>query len=628
LKEELQAVASRCLAMIAGEKQMIEAVATLQINADTIVKNSSKVGELVDRFTTGLGLVSDLSIVDANKTVLVKAGAVRALISAFEAIGKMPEGSKKQKAQVDAAHGLLRLSSNKDAGIQIIKGGGLKAVMNAAILYPDNVELAEAAMNVLALLSSDPENVQDMLDEGAVQQIGEVCNLHPDNARILAAAGRALGFLAHNDAAALMITRHGGAQLAVDAVLLNLNDPNALANALQTISCLAVNDETVKALVEAGAIDAIIKALRKYGDNPEIVGACVQALCQLCIDADIAKEIGDKGGCPLLVQAMREHYEAEAICEMDMVLLDSLASVPENAEKLLKEELEACDLIKWSMKAYGTNVPLCEAGQSLLDTLLGPEVATMDGSVLLTPEQAESMLMSMASGSLSPNQMLTMLQNLAAACSNPANAKLLVKQGGLQQLAKIMSVNKNNEAIFHAAAGAFVNMADYAGEEAWEVMEDPMLIEALSEMIKPQSQFANPMNLQDLTKAVGCTSNIKMKPKVVQEMIKNRPFEALMKMLVESDDDMLLQNASRLLGKVRFCHLLCTLQVIELIAFTATTAIAIAIAAYTSIHHHNSFRQPQTPQHLYHNRNRLRCFRYLTTRMLPPCLPASPTSES
>ena len=76
--------------------------------------------------------------------------------------------------------------------------------------------------------------------------------------------------------------------------------------------------------------------------------------------------MGNKGGCALLVKAMREHYIDEGICEMDMVLLDSLTAVPENGKNLLEEDLQTVDLAKWILDTYPQNETLIEAGQRLL----------------------------------------------------------------------------------------------------------------------------------------------------------------------------------------------------------------------------------------------------------------------
>ena len=83
------------------------------------------VKSLIDKFNNALGLLSHLTIADKNIKPLVAAGAVKALISAFEACNNLPEGPKKDRALQDAVAGIMRLAKDPDAAKEIVKSGAL-----------------------------------------------------------------------------------------------------------------------------------------------------------------------------------------------------------------------------------------------------------------------------------------------------------------------------------------------------------------------------------------------------------------------------------------------------------------------------------------------------------------------
>ena len=133
------------------------------------------------------------------------------------------------------------------------------------------------------------------------------------------------------------------------------------------------------------------------------------------------------------------------------------------------------------------------------------------------------------------NPFRSMLTSLAKSLQNPENARMFLQKGGLQALAAVIKQSKDKEDIFYAASNAFLNLVDNGGEQAITMLEDPACVDALCSMVNAHEMFANPMSLEDLTRAVGCVAKMKLSPATVNEMLKNKPLNSLVKILVQSD---------------------------------------------------------------------------------------------
>lgn len=549
----VQNLGASTLAKIAGPEQLKKAVDQVQEISDKIIKMPGMVRSLIDKFNGNLGLLSHLTVVDKNIKPLVAAGAVRALIAAFEACNNLPAGPKKDRALNDAVKGIMRLAKDPEAAKEIVKSGALAKIMKVGLANPENEELCELTMQLAADLLTGHGDIKGVAKLTSVDDIISMAKLHPYNEKILASCAAMLSTLMTSDDAIRGILKSGGAGVVVESCMLNMENPEILSAGLAMITQMAIDEEAVKALIAAGALDAILEAMRRYPGDPNIIGACVQALCRLLINEEVAQAIGDKEGIPLLVAAMRTHFAVESICEVDMIVMDSLASVEANAERLLVEELQTVDLVKWIMTKYEPNTALVEAGERLLKTICGLSDADLvfsDESMKLDADACQVLLDRITSGELDDNQMKLVLDNIAALCQHPYNAKMMVKQGGMQALAKVMKDYKDNSIVFPAAAAAFATLCEHLDDDDLEILEDPNVLAALCQILNPSDKLTTPLDLNILAKALGALSRVKLKPELIEEMLKNVPLESLMNLLANSDDPLLLQQLSKLLGKL------------------------------------------------------------------------------
>jgi len=240
---------------------------------------------------------------------------------------------------------------------------------------------------------------------------------------------------------------------------------------------------------------------------------------------------------------------------VDMVLCDSLASLEPNVKRFLAEDLGTVKLVKWVAGKYDKNHTIEEAAAKLLAALSGkpsvtpaPEKAEFK-MVHLDEAKAVEMLKALQAPQKSSEKQQA-LANLTHILQDPNNARMMVQKGGLQALAALMKDNKDDEGVFYNASAAFLTLLENGGDAAAAAMEDPACMEALCSMVSASERFATPMNLADLSKAVSAMARMKLKPASVKQMLKNNPINSLMKIMVQSDDPMLLTQAARLLGNL------------------------------------------------------------------------------
>lgn len=598
LDADLQAIGSRTLAMIAGEAQLKQAVDYVSQLSDQYLKNPNSLQSIIDKLFGATKLVGNLAMIDANLVALQKSGAVRALIQAFEAAGKMPPSVKRSQLLAQSAQALLRLAKDPNTCATIVQSGALKALLGRALEEHDNDELATYVSALSALCASYAGNIGKMVSDGNVDALISLAKAHPLNEAVLAAVTRALGLLAAtSEDVARRICMGGGAEIVVETILANLLDKDALLNALGVLNQLCVDEACVQRLLDAGALDAILDAMRAHPTDSDVLSACMQSLCRLLISEQVAKDIGTKGGLPLCVKAMREHYQVEPLCEVDMILLDSLASIQDNVTRvrceaglcaglhahththwrerrthrgcdccfpcffvcshlaalvivlclthlcqLLEPELSTIELVKWIGTSYASNPTLQEALERLLASLgAGANVPEVQEELSVGDEGFDEakcaiVLSKLKGPGLDKGEALRMLSGLLAQLQDPKNAELMMSQGGLQTLADLMARFKDDEELFYAASSAFLALSEHGADRVLDQLESPALLRALCSCINAHEVYAAPMPLSDLTRAIAAAARLKLKPNIVAEVLKNKPLDSLMRIMTQSDD--------------------------------------------------------------------------------------------
>jgi hypothetical protein len=546
---DLNVIGRRAIALIVGGNQLdqaIQAVGNILANPAALSQSA-----MVEKMLAAVKALGNLTMMDNNIAQLIKTGAIGKLINAFLQAIKLPNSEAKSQILAAAAGGILRLNRHGDATAQLLQNGVLKAMLQAAVNDPNNEELAQHVAELIAQIASDPKNIAALLKDGVVADLIALAKAHPLNEQILASVTRALGLLCQDGKTIQQAIKAGAAEIIVEAIFANLLKPDLLANALQVMNQMLVDDEAIQAFLDAGAIDAILETMRCHHDKAEILAACCQSLCRLLMNESVAADIGNKGGLPLCVRAMRDHFKSEGLCEIDMILLDSLASLKENTTKLLDAELSAIELVKWVGKQYPNNNSLNEALARLLASLTADEKRLNNPEIKdLSDAQCDILIKKFQQADKDKAGALAALNQLIAALADPHNAALMIARGGLQTLANLINSSTDNENLFYAAAAAFLALTDSNVENLADLLDNPAVIGALCNMINAHQLFSTPMNLNDLTRAVKAAGKIKLKGAAVKEILKNQPLNSLMKILLQSDDPLLLAQTAKLLGKL------------------------------------------------------------------------------
>lgn len=550
---ELQSVAARLLAKLAGALQVSDAVNGLQGLARILQSNPSLAATHIDNLVTAVELLSNLALVEGNIQSLHESKAIGTLIDVLASISKMTPTDKTLAIVTSAAAALSRLAIDEASCIAVVTSGALRQILATTAGNLENEELVLSALILAANCAAVSQNVARMISDGTINDVIALAKAHPLNEKILAAAVKTLALLATSEEAIRRMIEAGAAEIVVESVLAHMDNIAELSVALGLLSTLAVDEESVYKLLAAGSIDAIIEAMRTHHDKPEILTLCIGALCALLINEDVAKQIGEKGAIPLAVKSLRDHYANEGLCEVVIVLLESLASLPANAQQMLDRQLGLVDLINWLLTTYPDNATIIDSGKKLLSTLA--EIVAEQERKRALPIVADNVILdelktdALMAGFLQPEgKQVEFMHDVFQLAQNASNAQLMVSRGGLQSLASVLLDCGDDDSLFYAASSAFLSLAEAAGDS--QLFEEPQLLQALCAMMKASETHRTPMELADLTKVISTVAKMKFKPELVQELLKHEPISSLFNILFKSDDPMLLAQACRLLGKL------------------------------------------------------------------------------
>jgi len=581
---DIQNIGSRTLAMIAGEQQMKQAVDYVSSLSDQITKNpvGSNIAATIEKLFGATKLVGNLAMIDSNLLALQKSGAVRAMVNVFNAATKLTVSEKRNALLAESAQGLFRLAKDADSAASIVMTGVFNSLLEGSLKEVENEELATYVSQLGALCASHSTNVSKMVSDGNIEGLISLAQSHQLNETVLHAVVEGLAALATDEVMARRIGANGGAEVLVESIVANMLDKEKLTSALGLLNKLAVDDASIQRLVEAGAVDAVLNVMRAHPSDASLLTSCMQSLARLVASESIALEVGEKGGLTLCVKAMRDHHSYEPLVEVASILLESLGSTQENINRLMQDsELGASELAKWIGQSYANNSTIQGCVARIVENLEGESAtassasssgatasgadassssqdvdADEDASKPLDNAQADSMISKLsssgsASSSVEKGATLKMLKGLLAKLNaDPKNAQLMLKKGGLKTLADLMEKYREDEDLFYAAASPFVALTEAGGDKILDLLEASAPLRALCRSITAHEVYATPMALPDLTKAVAATARLKMKAPLVAEMLSHKPLDALMRMVTQSDDPLLLTQAARLLSKM------------------------------------------------------------------------------
>ena len=546
--EELRNHGTTVLNAINGnnkENQIKTAIASLV----TITDNIKTQGQSVvfnNVLHTNISKIGNLSIAVDNIELLYHAGATEALVNAIIQIDELNEQSS--QSIVDGANGLVRLALDETYGgnvcAVIVNNNGLKKLCQSCLAQPDNYELLLATTKIAKLCSEYPELHEKMVTDDVISALISIATSDSADHIVLANVIASLNQLCVSDEIKKHMVDLGAVILTVENLNVNNDDEHAVLRSLEFISNLVDNEDGFQQLIDANIIDLIISTYSRYSGNADIVLGCISNLAKLLISEEIAQLIFDKGAIPLLIDTIREHYENEAVIEIDVVVLDSLSSLESVQTMLIDPEIDAEALAAYTMEIYPNNDTIKEAATSLLETLRAKREYEEE-LIRIAKENA----LNSAQASSNDSSSLAQLHELSGLVQNPANAAVLLKTGGLHTLADLLA-EQEDEGTFIEASDCLLNMLDAAGEDLSSHVNNPEIVAALCSIINASDDFEENFDPKQLAKAIAACSKLKLKGHILESLLKGDPFKALMKIICNSTDADLLTQAARLLGKL------------------------------------------------------------------------------
>ena len=327
----------------------------------------------LDALLANVTAVSHLSMMDANAVALVEAGAVKRLVEAFNAAARMnaAQGHGARVGVMSAAAGTVhRLMKERPVrGVPEHHRGRHDA--RDGVGGGDGGERGGQRQCDAAHRRAGGRRGRRARDDGGRDDAGDADagqGAPPERAdrarhdgRHRADGAEPCAHRAHRGVG----QRRGADRLAADAPC----GRAATQATLRVIDTVTATKGAIPSFLSMDSIAAILDIIRIYAAQPDILTLSMQCLAHLLVNEEAAEEVGRHNGCTLLVKAMREHYTSEELCEVDMLLLDSLSTHPANVDLLLEPDLATVELVKWVAQKYGKNRTLVDAGQRLLQAL-------------------------------------------------------------------------------------------------------------------------------------------------------------------------------------------------------------------------------------------------------------------
>eukprot|EP00457_Paulinella_chromatophora_P000208 gb/GEZN01000208.1/.p1 GENE.gb/GEZN01000208.1/~~gb/GEZN01000208.1/.p1 ORF type:complete len:1820 (-),score=317.02 gb/GEZN01000208.1/:164-5623(-) len=552
---EIQDIGTRVLAKVAGPQELQKIVNQVRADASEVSRAPRK-PENVNALAKDTRILNALSAPEQNVAPLVKFGGVDAFLDAIKAGDKLPMDDLRRGIQSDASAGLARLARAEPATADaIVERSGVQQLLGSTLKDSGNETLAENGTEVakFSLMGHNRDNVGRIVNQNGVEDLVAVAKMHPLNETVQRNVAQALQAMAAVDPSTISRMAAAGApDVLLESLYGNMNDPTKLGEAMSAIEALTADPAMAQGFIDAGGVDAILQAMRRHPDKPEILKGGMSALDNMQrVDKGVRKEIGDKEGVPILVKAMRDHYKDGELIGKDVKLCKNMAKEESNKEKFLKPKLTAVDLIKWVQKKYKKSPVVVQDAEKLLELLVGPKIVKAPAvGGKLTDAQVEAILRSIADPTVDKAELKRMLQELEAAMHDPANAQLFAEKGGLEALMALMKRSQNDEEIFYPASKAFLTLMENGGLNMDDLLDNPLVLESLTNILSANQRFATPIDIKDLTRASNMLAKNRLKPATVKQLSSQAALGSLLNILATSDDPDLLAQAGKLLGKL------------------------------------------------------------------------------
>ena len=258
-----------------------------------------------------------------NQEDIVKAGGIEAVVKAMD---RFPSHSGTQD---EACWVLGTLAINDDHKSAIAEKGGLRAIILAMYLLENNAEFQTTCLEVIShLVNGHMLNKVVVCESGGISPIVTAMNQHSTSTRILGLAIMLLANIAADcGVAKTMIIEAGGIAAIFSAMMAHKTNVEIQECGCGFIANLSCSNDTAKFLVsQSGGIGFVLAAMKNHGPDPGVQEHALYALQNLAYDClDTKNLIIEYGGIEPILAVMKGQRSEPAVistaCETIIMLI-------------------------------------------------------------------------------------------------------------------------------------------------------------------------------------------------------------------------------------------------------------------------------------------------------------------
>lgn len=302
----------------------------------------------------GTECLANLNITDRNRIEIVKHGGVKALVHVVDTFGDNPDCIRFGIGCIARVH-LIRL---KDP---VVYRDNFEYFKQGIERVPDLLVMHSKNGMVMTQLMLALHNMKGVLDWNLIEQkhiaaLLATMNESPDDIEIQRFAILSLITVTRHERLVDMLIDLGGIKPIVHT-LYAFKDPTlAMDNAIKalfTISTTSRKGAEAVATEESGAIEAILHCMKKYFVLALVQSRCCEFLMSVTRTIAGRKAVAEKGGVPLLLDTLREYHDCGQVQINGMQALANLFTIEDVRKKYYDGRLE--DLITQKLSKYANN---------------------------------------------------------------------------------------------------------------------------------------------------------------------------------------------------------------------------------------------------------------------------------
>lgn len=234
------------------------------------------------------------------------------------------------------------MAYNKPMIQAIVRAGAIQGIVAGMTVHGENLKIVDVGICVIANLAVelDEETMNVMNEEGAVRAIIEAALRYTDNMSIEIAALSCLCNLAR-DSNSNLIVKQGGLKAVIEALTKLDFDPELVDKSVRLLLALSINSENAQGLVDAKVPSLLIAAIKKHIKNKVVVNGSLNALANISCNDAAAAAVAESGAISLSLLVLRDEGKEPIIAADCFKVLSAVSRNEKNAISMADTCLKA-----------------------------------------------------------------------------------------------------------------------------------------------------------------------------------------------------------------------------------------------------------------------------------------------